>query len=132
MRPNILIDLDGVLHKYSKGQFDGTIYDDVVPGAKEFIDSIKDEYRIVIWTARLSKDNRRLFPADVTENDIRDFLCKNDIYFDEINSDKLTAIAYVDDRAVEFKGDWEYVRKRIEEYSNNIKEQLSIKSWKEI
>ena len=132
MRPNVLIDLDGVLHKYSKGQFDGTIYDSVVPGAREFIDSIKHRFRIVIWTARVSKDNDRLFPAIVTEEDVKNFLNENNIYFDEINSDKLTAIAYVDDRAVEFKGNWEYVRERIEEYSNHVKKQLNIKSWKEI
>lgn len=131
MRPNVLIDLDGVLHKYSKGQLDGTIYDCVVPGAKEFIDSIKDRYRIVIWTARLSKDDNRIFPPNSKE-EIIEFLNENEIYYDEINSDKLPAIAYIDDRAIEFKGNWEYVGKRIEEYSDDIKKQLNVKSWKEI
>ncbi len=37
MKKRAMIDLDGTIHKYSKGYADGTIYDDPFEGAKEVI-----------------------------------------------------------------------------------------------
>ena len=49
----IAIDFDGVLHRYSKGWHDGTIYDDAVDDAKECTEKIlKEGYTIVIFSTR--------------------------------------------------------------------------------
>lgn len=128
MKPRILIDLDGVVHRYSKGFHDGTLYDDVMPGAREFIEELKDTYEIVIFTARISKEKERFAPRTGTKK-VMEWLNKYDIYFDRITSDKLPAVAYIDDRAIEFKGDWNYVRERFKLLDQDAKEEFGVKCW---
>ena len=41
IKKRAMIDLDGTIHKYSKGYADGSIYDDPFEGAKEVIDFFK-------------------------------------------------------------------------------------------
>jgi len=51
----IAIDFDGVIHKYSKGWHDGTIYDEPMPGAFEAISKIMDDnYAVYILSTRNS------------------------------------------------------------------------------
>jgi hypothetical protein len=129
MRPRILIDLDGVIHKYSKGFHDGTLYDEVMPGARDFINNMKDIYEIVIFTARISKTKKRFAPPSA-KKDVEDWLMKNGIHFDLVTSDKLPAIAYIDDRAIEFRGKWKYVYERLRELDSEAKEEFDVKCWK--
>jgi hypothetical protein len=129
MKPRIMIDLDGVVHRYSKGFHDGSLYDGPMPGAKEFIDSLKDVYEIVIFTARVSTTKDRFAPASNIKY-VEKWLNKHNIYFDIVTSDKLPAIAYVDDRAIEFKGDWKYVRERFEILDKDAKDEFNISCWK--
>ena len=129
MKPRIMIDLDGVVHRYSKGFDDGTLYDDPMPGAKEFIDSMKDIYEIVIFTARVSTTKIRFAPASSIKY-VEEWLNKHNIYFDLVTSDKLPAIAYIDDRAIEFKGDWNYVRERFEILNKEAKDEFDVNCWK--
>lgn len=121
-----MIDLDGTIHKYSKGYADGSIYDDPFKGAKEVINYLKNHaYEIVIFTTRASKQN-----ADEMGNEsyleqikkIGEWLKKHDIYFDKITSEKLAADFYIDDKAIHIPdGDWKVVlniiKKRMK-YSN--------------
>jgi len=129
MKPRIMIDLDGVIHRYSKGFHNGTLYDGVMPGAKEFIDSMKDMYEIVIFTARISKSPNRFAPRTKVK-EVKEWLDKHDIYYDDITSDKLPAIAYIDDRAIEFRGDWNYVRERFDMLDGEGKEEFGVECWK--
>ena len=129
MKPRIMIDLDGVVHRYSKGFYDGTLYDDPMNGAKEFIDGMKDIYEVVIFTARVSTTKDRFAPASSIKY-VEEWLNKHNIYFDMVTSDKLPAIAYVDDRAIEFKGDWDYVRERFEILDKEGKDEFGIDCWK--
>ena len=129
MKPKIMIDLDGVIHRYSKGFHDGSLYDGPMPGAKEFIDSIKDVYEVVIFTARISMTENRFVPPSSIE-EVEEWLNKHDIYFDLVTSDKMPAIAYVDDRAIEFKGDWDYVRERFSLLDKEARDEFDIGCWK--
>jgi len=89
-----MIDLDGTIHKYSKGYDDGSLYDDAFYGAREVIDWLKrNNYEIVIFTTRASKENS-------DEHGIN--------YKDQI--EKLAADFYIDDRAIHIpNGDWKVV-----------------------
>jgi len=114
-----MIDLDGTIHKYSKGYLDGTIYDKPFDGAKRAIDWLKAQgFEIVIFTSRASKQNalESGYDLDKQIQDIETWLTDNDIYYDRITAEKLVADFYIDDRAVYIKdGNWDEVMKTIKE-----------------
>ena len=45
---NIAVDFDGVIHRYSKGWHDGTIYDEPVEGAREALEGLVDKGHMII------------------------------------------------------------------------------------
>ena len=95
----IAIDMDGVIHRYSKGWFDGTLYDEPVEGAREKIQMLLDNgFEPVIFTTRT---NRRI---------VRQWLKKYGFPKLRITNRKEAALAYIDDRAIRFTN-WEDVIK---------------------
>ena len=50
LKDTIAIDFDGVIHKNSKGYFDGTVYDKPVDGAIDAIRTLAKDYNIVLYT----------------------------------------------------------------------------------
>jgi len=108
-----MIDLDGTIHKYSRGFGDGSIYDDAFDGAKEVINWLRRQgFEVVIFTARASKANAEEHGADHQDqmNKIKQWLTDKDIYFDKITGEKLAAEFYIDDRAIHIEdGDWNTV-----------------------
>lgn len=131
MRPRICFDFDGVVHHYSKGYHDGSLYDNPTPGVKELINKLKENYEIIIWTARL-QSSLKGYKSSTDQNIVEEWLEKHDIYYDFITNEKVPAIAYIDDRAIEFKGDWDYVEKRIKELDSYTKEDFEIDDWADI
>jgi hypothetical protein len=99
----VMIDFDGVIHKYSRGWQKGILYDGPVEGAKEALRLLKEElnYKIVIFTARLIKDVENLQRAAVEA-----WLKQYEIPYDAITCEKLPAIIYIDDRGFRFEGTW--------------------------
>ena len=112
-----MIDLDGTIHKYSKGYADGQIYDEPFAGAKKVIDWLKQKgYEIVIFTTRASKENAYEFGGDYEKQitNVENWLSDNDIYFDRVTAEKLAADFYIDDKAIFIKnGNWNAVMKTI-------------------
>jgi hypothetical protein len=103
----VMIDFDRTIHKYSEGWKDGTVYDKPIPDAKQFIDELKDDgFEIIIFSSRLSKTSHGEEGVDKQKRMIEAWLKKYSIEVDGITSEKLPAVAYVDDRAVEFDGKW--------------------------
>jgi hypothetical protein len=118
----IAVDFDGVIHGYSKGWQDGTIYDPPVPGAIETLNTLLGNYSIFVFTSR---------PVDQVTWWLRNqFRGKSDVritpdYYDEgspgnrkafwnnryeilVTNWKLAAKYYIDDRGVRFRN-WEQV-----------------------
>jgi len=100
----VCVDLDGTIAQY-KGWLDETHFGEPIPGAKEALERIRVEgWKIIIFTTR---GNRELIKA---------YLEKHAIPFDHINENpnqppgtskgKPVATAYVDDRGIQFNGDW--------------------------
>lgn len=109
----IAFDFDGVIHRYSKGWYDGTIYDSPVNGIKEVIEQLKDNgYKIVIFTTRAI--------GIKSKGEIRRWLQKYDIPFDEITNTKPIAKIYVDDRAINFNGNTQTLLAEIFAFSSWI------------
>lgn len=131
MKPNLLIDFDGVIHRYSKGVYNQKLYDIPVHGAKEFIDSVKDKYRIVVFTARLTSFDIMNASNRVSKEDIEEWMNKYNIYYDEVTGQKLPAVAYIDDMGIEFTGNWNNVKKRLSYLDQVSRWQININTWDE-
>lgn len=96
-KKTIVFDFDGVIHKYSNGWQDGSIYDEPVAGIKDVIDNLRAlNYKVVIVSTRCQTDY-----GMVT---IRNWLVNHNIIVDNICKEKPPALVYVDDRAVCFDG----------------------------
>ena len=104
-KKTILIDLDGVLNNYA--HFEEGNIPPIKEGAEEFLQKlyISNEYEIVLFTTR----NLLLAAKWLIENNI-------DKYFKDITNVKLPAYIYIDDRAVQFKGDFEKLHDEIKNF----------------
>lgn len=101
------IDFDGVIHANSKGFFDGTVYDDPIPGSYEALEAISKKYTIVVFSAKARAD--RMLINDKTGIElIWEWLEKHNMsqFVKEVTAEKPRAVAYIDDKAVTFNG-WE-------------------------
>ena len=94
-KKTILIDLDGVLNKYS-GNYDENYIPPIKEGAKEFLKNLSKEYEIKIFTAR----NKNLTKKWLIEFNVNE-------YISDITNVKEPCMVYVDDRCVTFDGNYE-------------------------
>lgn len=112
----LAIDFDGVVHKNSKGFFDGTIYDDPIPGTKDALEFLSKRFsRIIIFTCKAMK-KRPLINGKTGKELILEWLEIHDLsqYIYDITSEKPVAAAYIDDNGFKFNN-WndtiEYIKK---------------------
>lgn len=100
---NIGIDFDGVVHKCSKGYYDGTIYDDPVDGAYEALERISKDYTIIMYTAK-AKPDRGLVNGKTGTELVWEWLQKHDMakFVSKVTAEKPRAVCYIDDKAIEF------------------------------
>lgn len=107
--PTVAVDFDGVVHAYSRGWADGTIYDPPVDGAFDAIRQLQATYAVFIHTARdpfqVAVWLRGLGLAAIADSDGGRPQFWNNRATLLVTSRKLPAVAYVDDRAVRFV-DW--------------------------
>jgi hypothetical protein len=98
------VDFDGVIHRYSKGWHDGSIYDPPVPDALDSLRTIMVEHAVFVFTARPVAPVAEWLighglPATTNEppcfwSDRTQLLVTNR---------KFPAFVYIDDRAVRFE-----------------------------
>lgn len=102
----ISVDFDGVVHAYSKGWHDGTIYDDALPGALEGLRTLMEQDSVFILTTRdISQVASWFLERGFSVRVGYDGPFWNDRNVLLITNRKLAATAYLDDRAVRFV-DW--------------------------
>jgi hypothetical protein len=102
-KSQIAIDFDGVIHKNSKGFFDGTVYDDPIEGSLDSIKKISQNFDIIIFTAKASKD-RPLINGKTGKEHVVDWLKENGFYqyIKNVVIEKPRAILYIDDKGYKF------------------------------
>ena len=102
------IDFDGVIHTNSKGFYDGTVYDDPIPGAREALEKLSTDYVIVVYSAK-ARNDRMLINGKTGVELIWEWLKKNDMdeFVKEVTAEKPRAVFYIDDKAVRFNGKWD-------------------------
>jgi len=101
-KKTIMIDLDGVLDNY-------TVYTDEIPsirsGAREFVKKLSDNYELVLFTTRNSKQAVEWLQSNKIDN-----------YFTGVTNVKSPAYIYIDDRALNFSGDYDKTLDEIEKF----------------
>ena len=102
------VDFDGVIHKNSKGFYDGTIYDEPVDGAINGIKYLNEKlgYDLVIYTCKANPD-RPLVDGKTGIELIWEWLDKYNLsqYINDIVYGKPNAKFYIDDKGIRFT-DW--------------------------
>lgn len=104
---NIAIDFDGVIHKNSKGYYDGTIYDEPIDGARESLKKLSKKYDVVIFTAK-AKPDRGLINGKTGVQLVWEWLEENDMaqFVTKVTAEKPRAVQYIDDKGIQFTS-WE-------------------------
>ncbi len=96
----ICLDFDGVVHSYRSGwQGETNIPDPPIHGVREAIRHLRKRYRVVIHSSRSATEEGCTA--------IQQWLKRHDIEVDDVCRHKPPATVYVDDRAIQFSGDWE-------------------------
>lgn len=103
-KPTICIDIDGVIADYSKGWQGENHIGDPLPGAKKFLQRLREAgWKIIIFTTRGNGDMER-------------YCDRHGLCYDEINQNsslvgrnpgKPIATVYLDDRGICFKGNFD-------------------------
>lgn len=104
----IAVDFDGVLHGYSKGWGDGTIYDPPVPGAAEAMQRLKEMgHTLYIFTTRTNPIFKDKNASNAQKKAVEQWLKDHNIPFDKVwTFGKPMADIFIDDRAIGFRGNW--------------------------
>lgn len=112
-KPIICIDFDGVIHSYERGWQDGKIYGTVVSGFFEWVEQVRDDYKLVIYSSR-SKTDEGIIAMGTWLHEQRNLWIKaggrrNPIEALEIEftHEKPAAYLTIDDRAITFQGNWD-------------------------
>ena len=107
----IAVDFDGVIHKSSKGFYDGTIYDEPVEGTKKGLEYLSKSYKLVVYTCKANPDRPLINEKTGTEL-IWEWMEKYDLskYVSDVVYGKPNAKYYIDDKAICFI-DWNQILK---------------------
>jgi len=127
-KDSIAVDFDGVIHGYSDGWKDGTIYDDPIPGVQKALKKLQEKFRIIIFSTR---NHDRTVDGKKESNQIdemRKYMEKHEVPFDEIyqGNGKPLVELYIDDNAYRFEGDWD---KSITEIDRHLLTAMGLKVW---
>lgn len=118
-KPILCLDFDGVIHQYTTPWTSSTVIsDDIVDGFIEWANDAKEYFKLVIYSSR-SKDATAIEAMKnwiVTQYKKSNFQIPDFIFA----SEKPPAFLTIDDRAIQFNGEW-----------NNLcpKELLNFKPW---
>lgn len=125
MAKTIAVDFDGVIHKYSEGWKDGTIYDETFEGWDKFIsDRLSDGDNVFILSSRNPNQIKSWFVREFKDKvdfnvvvipDDEEFWNSDDV---GVTNKKLPADVYIDDRCIKFDG-WENMNDNVDNFSES-------------
>ena len=100
-KKTICVDFDGVLNEYN-GYEEGDLGEPLT-GSKEFIKELRKKYKVVILTSRQKEQ-------------VIDWLNNNGFPSMKVTNRKVPAVAYIDDRAIQFNGNYKKVISRLKNF----------------
>lgn len=96
----IAVDFDGVIHKYSKGWDDGSVYDEPNEGAFESLQELHDlGYTLIIYTCRANNQVQLDLMVEWMGKWMKEKKCN---FTFTCTPFKPVAKVYIDDRAIRF------------------------------
>ena len=100
---NVGIDFDGVIHKCSKGYYDGTVYDEPVDGAFEALKSLSKDHVVIVYTCK-AKPDRGLVNGKTGTELVWEWLENHNMaqFVSKVTAEKPRAKFYIDDKAIKF------------------------------
>jgi hypothetical protein len=110
----VAVDFDGVIHDYRHGWMDGSIYGNFTDGAVVALSRLMRRYAVYVHTTR----SPRQVAYWIEDRSGHVFECvtlswwQRPTFWNQqglllVTNRKLPALAYIDDRAVKFTGDWD-------------------------
>ena len=103
-KKTILFDLDGVLNTYD-GKYDKNNIPSIKDGAYKLIKELSEDYKIVIFTTR----NSLIASKWIIENGL-------DEYIENVTNIKEPAYLIIDDRCINFNGDYKELKNQIKDF----------------
>ena len=103
-KKTILFDLDGVLNTYD-GKYDKNNIPPIKDGAYKLIKELSEDYKIVIFTTR----NSLIASKWIIENGL-------DEYVENVTNVKEPAYLIIDDRCINFNGNYEELKSKIKDF----------------
>lgn len=109
-KPILCLDFDGVIHRYSKGWQDGSIYDEVTTGFFDWALQAQEHFKLVIYSSRsktpegIQAMSDWLMAKMAKWREDGGFYTKALLF--EFADSKPPAFITIDDRAVWFNGNW--------------------------
>lgn len=103
----IAVDFDGVIHQYSQGWQDGSIYDPPMMGAEDGLRLLMERFAVFIHTTRNTNDVAK-WVTEKLHIPTQTYTCEYvPMFWNErdailVTNHKLPAVAYIDDRAHKF------------------------------
>lgn len=101
IKKTICVDFDGVLNEYD-GYEEGDLGEPLT-GSKEFIKELRKKYEVVILTSRQKEQ-------------VIDWLNNNGFPSMKVTNRKVPAVAYIDDRAIQFNGNYKKVISQLKNF----------------
>tara|TARA_R110002020_G_scaffold29001_1_gene91787 strand:- start:8123 stop:9100 length:978 start_codon:yes stop_codon:yes gene_type:complete len=100
---NIGVDFDKVIHRCSKGFYDGTIYDSPIEGVEEALRELSEKYTLIVYTCKARKD-RGLVDGKTGTQLVWEWLRNNNLnqYVSKVTAEKPRAVCYIDDKGIRF------------------------------
>ena len=89
-----------MIHDDFLGFHDGTLYGNLIPGARESLELLSKKYNLVIFSAK-AKPSRPLVEGKTGQELIWEWLARHEIssFISEVTAEKPRAFAYIDDKA---------------------------------
>ena len=104
LKKTILFDLDGVLNTYD-GNYNQNYIPPIKNGAYKLIKELSQDYKIVIFTTR----NSLIASKWIIENGLYE-------YVENVTNIKEPAYLIIDDRCINFNGDYEELKGKVDNF----------------
>lgn len=101
IKKTICVNFDGVLNEYD-GYEEGNLGEPLT-GSKEFIKELRKKYKVVILTSGQKEQ-------------VIDWLNNNGFPSMKVTNRKVPAVAYIDDRAIQFRGNYKKVISQLKNF----------------
>lgn len=106
-KQTIVLDFDGVIHPYTRGWQDGSIYDEPLPSCGQKLQQLLHNYNLAIVSTRAAEQivvwMQEKFPEIACE-----LIPPGEVFWNKegvigVSNYKIAAAVYIDDRALRFR-----------------------------